>query len=90
MKRPLYKAGLLAATIAVFASCKKFDDINIDPQAANADQVQVEYFINNSMIGAQMDPHIAERVFVLYWKTAGHQQAAGGLSSGAANDGWRQ
>ena len=88
MKRPLYKAGLLAATIAVFASCKKFDDINIDPQAANVDQVQVEYFINNSMIGAQMDPHIAERVFVLYWKTAGHQQASGGISSGAANDSW--
>lgn len=88
MKKYIYKTGLIVGAISLLASCKKFDEINIDPQAANADQVQVEYFINNSIIGAQQDPHIAERVFVLYWKTAGHQMASGGLSSGAANDGW--
>src|SRR3546814_1731294 len=35
-----------------------------------------------------MDPHIAERVFVLYWKTAGRQQASGGISTGGYDDGW--
>ncbi|HSK13052.1 MAG TPA: SusD/RagB family nutrient-binding outer membrane lipoprotein, partial [Phnomibacter sp.] len=72
----------------MFASCKKFDEINTDPLAANSSQVQVEYFINNSIIGAQMDPHIAERVFILYWKTAGRQQLGGGISTGGYNDGW--
>src|SRR5690606_35427976 len=36
----------------------------------------------------QQDPHIAERVFVLYWKTAGRQQMSGGISSGGYDDGW--
>ncbi len=74
--------------VAAFASCKKFNDINVDPLAASAGQVQLEYFINNSIIGAQQDPHIAERAFVLYWKTAGRHQLSGGLSSGGSNDGW--
>jgi len=75
--------GLLATT-----SCNDFEDINKDPLKANEEQVQVEYFINNSIIGTQQDPHIAERIFVLYWKTAGHQQFGGGISVGTYNDGW--
>lgn len=79
----LATACLLPAT-----SCKKFDDINTDPTAANAQQVQVEYFINNAIIGAQMDPHIAERVYVLYWKTVARQHLSTGLAGGTYNDGW--
>ena len=62
------------AAAAVFSGCKKFDEINENPYLVTEDQVQVEYFINNAIIGNQMDPHIAERIFVLYWKTDGHQQ----------------
>ena len=76
------------AAAAVFSGCKKFDEINENPYLVTEDQVQVEYFINNAIIGNQMDPHIAERIFVLYWKTAGHQQWGGGISSGGYNDGW--
>ena len=80
---------MLAATCVLLASCKKFDEINRDPYAASAEQVQVEYFINNSIVGAQMDPHIAERIFVLYWEVAGHTSFNGtGLSAGGYNDGW--
>lgn len=68
--------------------CSNFDELNLDQTAASAEQVQVEYFINNSIVGAQMDPHIAERVFVLYWKTAGRQQASGGISTGGYDDSW--
>ncbi|WP_316734568.1 SusD/RagB family nutrient-binding outer membrane lipoprotein [Pedobacter aquatilis] len=78
---------LIAAAIAV-SSCKKFDDVNVSPTAATADQVQVEYFLNNSIIQAQMNPDVAERSFILYWKTAAHQHRNGGLSSGTYNDGW--
>jgi len=68
--------------------CKKFDDLNVNPNLANESQVQVEYFINGAIIADQMNPHIAERIFVLYWKTAGRQQRGGGISSGGYNDGW--
>ena len=80
---------LLAAGIGLFiSSCKKFDEINVNPTAASGEQVQVEYFINNSIVGAQQDPHIAERVFVLYWKTAARQHLSTGLAGGSYNDGW--
>ncbi len=88
MKNRYKGLWMLVTGLVMASSCKKFDEINTNPLAANADQVQVEYFINNSIIGAQMDPHIAERVFVLYWKTAGRQQLGGGISSGGYDDGW--
>ncbi|MDP3468489.1 MAG: SusD/RagB family nutrient-binding outer membrane lipoprotein [Daejeonella sp.] len=88
MKNRYKGMGLLITVLVMATSCKKFDEINTNPLAASADQVQVDYFINNSIISTQMDPHIAERVFILYWKTAGHQQLGGGISSGGYNDGW--
>src|SRR5690625_3248102 len=75
---------LLTLTI----SCSDFEEINIHPTAASADQVQVEYFINNSIVSAQMDPHVAERAFVLYWKAAGHQDRTNTLTVGNYDDGW--
>ncbi len=78
----------VVALSAVVTGCKKFDEINVDPYLANEQQVQVEYFINGAIIADQMDPHIAERIFVLYWKTAGRQQWGGGISTGGYNDGW--
>ncbi len=78
-----------AAALMLFTTaCNDFDEINADPYLATEAQVQVEYFINGSIIGSQMDPHIAERIFVLYWKTAGRQQAGGGIATGGYNDGW--
>ena len=89
MKNIITKTCILTASCVLFVSCKKFDEINRNPLAASAEQVQVEYFINSSIIGAQMDPHIAERIFVLYWEVAGHTSFNGtGLSAGNYNDGW--
>jgi Susd and RagB outer membrane lipoprotein len=85
----MIRSCMLLTVCVLFASCKKFEEINQNPLAANADQVQVEYFINSSIGGAQMDPHIAERIFVLYWEVAGHTSFNGtGLSAGNYNDGW--
>lgn len=78
---------LLAASVVITA-CKDFESLNYDPIAASPDQVQVEYFINNSIIGAQMDPDVAERSFILYWKTAGHQHSVTAISAGNYDDGW--
>lgn len=87
--KTIFKIFLPVVTLLLFsAGCKKFEEINRNPYLANADQVQAEFFLNGSIAGAQMNPHIAERIFVLYWKTAGHQQFGGGISTGGYNDGW--
>lgn len=71
------------------AACSDFDEINIDPKAASVEQVQVEYIINQSIIQAQQDPHVAERAYVLYWKTASRQHRNNGaLALGSYNEGW--
>ena len=86
------KGSLLLMALALLVSCSDFDELNVDPTAASEDQVEVEYFINNSIISAQMDPGIAERSFVLYWKIGAHQAAdvdASDLFSRAGyNDEW--
>lgn len=89
MKKITYLLTSMIVGAGLLVSCSDFDEINVNPKAVSADQVQVEYFLNNSMVGAQMDPHIAERVFVLYWKQGGHQDlTGGGLAVASPNDGW--
>ncbi|OKL40058.1 SusD/RagB family nutrient-binding outer membrane lipoprotein [Pontibacter flavimaris] len=88
MKNILKKSCVLMATGLLLTSCEKFEEINVDPVAANEDQVQTEYFINNSIVSAQMNPDVAERSFVLYWKTAAHYQEDEGFSAGYHDDGW--
>ncbi|MBB2145113.1 SusD/RagB family nutrient-binding outer membrane lipoprotein [Pedobacter sp. LMG 31464] len=91
MKKIFKKSYLLIATCVVLSSCKKFDEINKNPLAASADQVQVEYFIDNSIIGAQQEPGLAERMFILYWVPGGHtMQDEDGetFSEGGYDDGW--
>ncbi|MCF7569533.1 SusD/RagB family nutrient-binding outer membrane lipoprotein [Sabulilitoribacter arenilitoris] len=88
MKKVLSKTmALFCATLLVF-SCSDFEEINENPLAATAEQVEVEFFINNSIGGAQQNPHIAERIFVLYWKDASRTSRLGVLSHGGFNDGW--
>lgn len=88
MKKMFKKIGFLSIAAGMLFSCSDFEEMNVDPTAATVDQVQVEYFIDNAIIGAQQDPHIAERVFVLYWKSAGRMDRIGTLSEGYYSDGW--
>ncbi|MBS1948630.1 MAG: SusD/RagB family nutrient-binding outer membrane lipoprotein [Bacteroidetes bacterium] len=91
MKHIIKKSILYIAPLLLFSACKKITDINTDPTAASTSQVQVEYFIDNSIIHAQMNPGVSERAFILYWTAAGHQisDADGATFSwGAYNDEW--
>jgi hypothetical protein len=91
MKHIIKKSVLFITPVLLFSACKKITDINTDPTAANKDQVQVEYFIDNSIIHAQMNPGVSERTFVLYWVPGGRQIAdADGatFSVGDYNDEW--
>ncbi len=83
------KIIILAAFFLMLTSCDNFEEINTDPNAATPEQVMPEYFLNQSILGAQMNPDTAERAFVLYWKTAGRQQGDNGsFSTGDYSDGW--
>ena len=88
MKKIINKTGWILGLGLIAASCSDFEELNVDPRAANSEQVQVEYFINNSIVSAQQDPHIAERAFILYWKAAGRQDRTNTLPVGGYNDGW--
>ena len=87
-KITLLLSGLTLCGALALPSCRDFDEVNTNPQAASQEQVLSEYLINKAVINAQQDPHIAERAFVLYWKTAGHQHRSSGLSTGSFNNGW--
>ena len=73
MNHIIKKSALYIAVPLLFSACKKITDINTNPTAASTEQVQVEYFIDNSIIHAQMNPGVSERAFILYWAAAGHQ-----------------
>lgn len=89
MKRIPYYIYLIIFGSLFLVGCEDFLDINRDPKAASSEQVQVEYFLNNSITGAQMDPHVAERAFVLYWKIAARQwRGNGALATGGYDDSW--
>lgn len=83
-----YIIPILTASLIILSGCNDFEELNTDPLSANVDQVQPEYFFNNSIIGAQQDPNIAERVFVLSWKTAARQHLSTGIAGGTDNDAW--
>lgn len=91
MKLITKKSCLLLTVAVVLGSCKKFDGINVDPTAANENQVQVEYFLDNSIIGAQQEPGLAERMVILYWVPGGHMmedEDGATFSQGGYDDGW--
>ena len=88
MKINIIKYTISAALLLGVMSCNNFEDLNRDPQAAPLDKVKPEYFLNNAIIGAQMNPDVAERAFVLYWKTAGRQHYSTGVAGGTYSDDW--
>lgn len=75
--------------VFLLPSCSDFEEMNVDPNAADAEAVMPEMFLNNSMVGAQMNPDTAERSFILYWKVAGRQMGdSETFAVGGYNDGW--
>lgn len=89
MKTLKISSALLLSASLLATSCSKFDEMGANPKEASDSQVEVEYFLNNSIIGAQMDPHIAERIFVIYWKDGARYEWDGsGFNSGGQNDGY--
>lgn len=88
MKRhKLLLASLAFLSMGVVSSCDDFDDINKNPISVGGDQVKPYYSLSKSIIGAQMNPDIAERMFVIYWSAISRQDGEDGygLSTGYSN-----
>lgn len=81
-------AYTLGISSLLFTACSDFDEVNTDPTATTIDQSRVEYAINKSITDAQQNPDVAERAFVLNWKTTGRQHFRSGISVGSYNDDW--
>ena len=62
-------AGLFSMA-ALFSSCNDFQEINEDPNQVDESKVKPEWFLNASIVGDQMNPEIAERMFILTWNRA--------------------
>lgn len=77
--------GLLSSA-ALFTSCNDFQEINEDPNLVGEDKVKPEWFLNASVIGAQMNPEIAERMFVLTWNRASRFNRGNGFTLGTDNN----
>lgn len=57
----------MGAALTGLNACSDFEDINRSPSAAGQEYIHPDYPLNKSFYEAQMDPDIAERVFVYNW-----------------------
>lgn len=91
MKNNKLRQSILTVLVLIFfGACNDFEDINTSPTAVGPDKVQIEYLINNSIIQAQQNPHIAERMFILNWKAAAHYESGGYALVGSDVNGWSE
>lgn len=70
MKNKFIKLFLAAGVAVTMGSCKDFQDINKDPNIVPEKDMQIDYMLNSSIYKAQMDPNVAERMFLLTWSHA--------------------
>lgn len=77
-----------ALSVALLTSCSDFQEINEDPNQVGEDKVKPEWFLNASIIGAQMNPEIAERIFILEWNRGSRFNRGSGFTIGTDNNDW--
>ena len=68
-------------------SCSDFDEVNVDPSKTPIESTLPEYFLNSSMGRIQMNPDVAERIWVYNWADGARACAdIGMLSAGLYDD----
>lgn len=72
-------SAMMALTLGgVMTSCNDFDDINNNPLTTGGDKIKPYYSLLSSIKGAQMDPYLGERLFVIEWAAAARQDGEDG------------
>ena len=86
--KTILSAMMALALGAVVTSCSDFEEVNTDPLSTGADKIKPYYSLGASIIGAQQDPNIAERLFVINWAAAARQDGEDGydVSAGRCSD----
>lgn len=68
-------------------ACSDFDDVNKDPSKTPIESTLPEYFLNSAMGKIQMNPDVAERIWVYNWADGARACAdIGMLSTGTYDD----
>ena len=62
--------GLSATLFGLTTACSDFDDLNTSPSQVGVEFVKPHYALNKSIIGAQQNPEIAERIVIYNWASA--------------------
>ncbi len=75
-----------AVILCCFTSCKDFEALNKDPNAVLGTDANPLWALNQSMVEAQMNPHIGERIFGIYWMRAARYQGGSGINTGGYDD----
>lgn len=91
MKKNIILGSALALlALGTVTSCDDFEEVNTSPTAVTADKVKPYYSLAKSIRGAQQDPNIAERLFVLNWAASARQDGESGnsIACGGSSDDW--
>lgn len=82
-------ALIFISALLIPQSCTNdFEELNKMPSAISEDNVPLEYLFQASVSSSKMDPHISERIFLLYWASAARYMRYDGLANGGDNDSW--
>ena len=76
----------LVSVAALLSSCNDFPDIKVVPYPVGFDNVKPQRFLYASIKGDQMNPEIAERIFILYWDRASRFNRGSGFTIGTDNN----
>lgn len=75
--------AMLFMTLGSVASCSDFEEVNTNPMATGADKLKPYYSLSASIIDAQQNPDIAERLFVINWAAYARQDGEDGYTCGS-------
>lgn len=75
-------------SLGVATSCSDFEEVNENPLSTSASKVKPYYSLSASIIGAQQNPDVAERLFVINWAAAARQDGEDGytVATGYSSD----
>ena len=89
------KYKLIVCVLSVWSmggliSCSDFEEVNTNPLSTGADKIKPYYSLSASIIKAQQNPDVAERLFVINWAASARQDGEDGYSvtTGFSDDGY--
>lgn len=75
--------AMLFMTLGTVASCSDFEEVNTNPMATGADQLKPYYSLSASIINAQQNPDVAERLFIINWSAYARTDGEDGYTTGS-------